>query len=106
MSPILSGPSGSRHGGVIGTDNVATRFAWTQRKAHSAGQPNLRFKNERIFYRPGDQEMRVPSFRNSRRKRFKLHNFLTTVELTAFRLTVTGSFLYCLYRVFMHEIGR
>jgi hypothetical protein len=47
-----------------------------------------------------------PNNSPKRRKRFKLHAFLTTVEFTAFRLAVTGSFLYCLYRVFMHEIGR
>jgi hypothetical protein len=41
-----------------------------------------------------------------RRKRFNIHAFLTTLEFTVFRIVVTASFLYCLYRVFMHEIGR
>jgi len=32
--------------------------------------------------------------------------FVTTLELTVSRVAVTASFLYCLYRVFMQEIGR
>ena len=41
-----------------------------------------------------------------RRRRFKLNSFLHSVELAAFRIVVTASFLYCLYHVFMREIGR
>jgi hypothetical protein len=61
---------------------------------------------------PGDEEIRLSdraffSFPPpKRRKRFKLHTFLTALEFAAFRIAATGSFLYCLYRVFMHEIGR
>lgn len=42
----------------------------------------------------------------ARRKRFNLTLFLHTVEFAAFRIAVTASFLYCLYHVFMKEIGR
>jgi len=43
--------------------------------------------------------------RSKRKSSFDLHSFLTSVELAAFRIAVTVSFLYALYRTLRHEIG-